>query len=135
MDPVAGIAVGMTSITGIALANKSGHFVMFVSHIAAIVLVTNNAAEHGIIIGVRMTIAAAIPFIAMSSGINGEIQSVMIELCVPVERRMAHCTVLRKSGRCMIGILRVIVIGLVAEEAISGRSGILPIEMAIQTSY
>lgn len=125
----------MAIIAGIAFANEARDFVMGVKHVGAIVFVANDAAEDGIIVRIGVTIAAAIPFVAMASGVDGEIQPIVIKLRIPIERGMARRAFQRKSGGGMIGVLCAIVIGFMAEKAVRRGSGVLPVDMAFQTVH
>ena len=75
----------MTRIASAAFTDEIWHLIVRIRHGGAIVLVADDAAEHGVVVRIGMTIAAAIPYIAVAAGINWEIQTVVIELSIPIE--------------------------------------------------
>lgn len=108
---------------------------MLVVHGRTQVRMAINAAEHCIVVRIRVAIAAAGPRRAVIAGIDREIRPVMIVCRSPVEGRVAQRTIRRKTCARMIRILRRVVIIFVTEEAGCGRALILAVEMALSARH
>jgi hypothetical protein len=76
---IAAATRGMTVKARAALPHVSGDFVMFLIHVLLIMFVTVNATENRIIVRISVAVRTLIPFAFMTSGVDGEVLSVMIE--------------------------------------------------------
>ena len=127
------VAVRMAIITGRTFVDISGDFVMLVVHILLIMLMTEDAFEDFIIIGINVTIGAKVPFTLMTAGIYGKILVIVIPGgLLPVSGIMTIIARGRETGSLVIGIGRVIVVVLVAGKT-GGRRIVVPGGMARQT--
>jgi hypothetical protein len=107
---------------------------MFLIHLRTQV-VAINAVIDGVIGRNGMTLSAQGPCAAMPTGINGEIQTVMIPRGIPIRRRVARRAVMRKLRLCVVRVGCVIVIRRMTGIAICRRVDKLPVDVALQTSY
>ena len=108
---------------------------MLVGHVSAVMLMADDTAEDGKIVGIGVAVAALIPLVGVPAGVDREIETVMVELRIPVIRGVALSALVRKSGGGMIRIVCAVVIRLMTEIAVGGRTGILPVDMALNAVH
>ncbi len=84
-------------------------------HVRLVVLMTENAFEKFIIIGINVTIGAKVPFTLVAPEINGEIEVIVIPgRLFPVVRIMTLLAAGGKAGCQVVGIGGIVIIILMA---------------------
>lgn len=120
----------MTVVTGVAFIDVSRHFLMRLIHLALVMCMAVNAREV-VIVAADVTVGAGIPGLLMRTGVNREVEIVVIESgSLPGGRRVAQFAVGGEAGGLMVGISGVPIVSLVAEVAGSRRAGVLSVGMA-----
>lgn len=108
---------------------------MLVVHVALVaMLMAVDAAEGRKVALCRVAFAAKVPLIAVTAGVDWEMLLVVIEIGVPIGRRVAIQTLLRIAF-VMIRIVRVVKVGLMTEPAIRWCVLKLAIGMTAQTIH
>ena len=70
---------------------------MLLVHFVLIMGVAVNAAEFVIVRRIGVAVRTRVPFSSMTSGVDREIQLVMVEIRLPIVGSMAHDAIRRKS--------------------------------------
>jgi len=127
----AAVSARMARVTVRTLIDIPGDFAVRVVHSALVVLMAGEAGIDRVITGIGVALVAGAPCSCVVSGVDREIRSVMIES----GRRPARGRVTGYAGRgemrsLMVGIARVVVIGLMAEITIRRRALKLSIDVA-----
>ena len=73
------VAIGVAVKAGIAVVLVAAYLIVFIVHLGLIVLMTINAAEHGIVRWIGMAVSAGIPFTVVFAGIYRKILNIMIK--------------------------------------------------------
>lgn len=105
---------------------------VFVVHARFVMFVAINAFKKLVVGCVHMTSRAALPFLAMFTGVDSEILAVMIERRrQPGVQGMAGGAIVREIQRHMVGIRRPLEIRLMASKTIRGCTGIPVVHVAL----
>lgn len=115
------IARRVTFETGLAFIHIPLHFVMFIVHIALVMFVAGDAAEHSKIRWCGVAIGAFIPFTGMFARINREKFCIMIFHAGRLPSRIegvAFGTICRETAGCMVRVRCLLIVGLVARKTL-----------------
>ncbi len=124
-------------MTGIARGWSVGvtaNIIVFIGEITGIVmLVTLDATKGDKVAGGGVALNALVPLIVVATGVDWEVLLVVIEIGIPIRRRVTVYALLW-IALVVIGIGRVVEIRLMAEPAIGGSVLELAVHVTGQTS-
>ena len=100
-----------------------------------LVIMTDDATEHAIVIWVGVALRTHVPFTIMIAAVDREILIVMVERGrLPSGLGVALCAIRRELGAAVVRVGRGVVVGHMASIALRGRSGV-PVRMTLDAVH